>query len=91
MADVNAVQWVKYPQPYRAGDEIKKGWQIAGKLVPYKNGKPGFNIYLTHVPMTYDKVGGIMVPARLATFDMDSTKKANVEVATPTPFDEVDF
>ena len=32
-----------------------------------------------------------MVPARLATFDMDSTKKANVEVDTPTPFDEVDF
>ena len=54
MADVNAIQWVKYPQPYRAGDETKKGWQIAGKLVPYKDGKPGFNIYLTHVPMTYD-------------------------------------
>lgn len=83
---ITDTQLVKYAQPYQVGDETKKGWQIAGRLVPYKNGTPGFNIYLTHVPMTYDKVGGIMVPARLATYYPNDKANAPAEVEIETPF-----
>ena len=90
MATVNEPQWIKYKHFYSTSDGVKHTWKIVGKLVPYKNGTQGFNLYLDNVPMTFDPVAKVHVPVQLCSFDMDDKDEGNGKNApaeTHSPFE----